>query len=230
MKSTRTMFQFLGATVTCLAIALTTEARDEKLVERVSKGEPSAISEAGKTGDKTFIPLLEKIARPHSDPQVDAEQAKGMDPERVKALKDAMWRPVYTEPVAVNARMALAKLGVKEYLNELVLEATSPTNSPVYKERLKYREFSTGPHEALMTQYYALKKLVYVHDPSTVKYIASVLYDPYDPNKGNTSDVIQPMPAYEAAETLRQIVKDGPNTDDVGAWQKWWEQNKDKYP
>jgi len=231
MKLPRNIIQILSTLAICLALTLTTVAQDEKLVGRINAGEPGAMLEAGRSGDQRLIPMLKNVARPHSVPQVNSDDVKGMNAQQVQSLKEAMWRPVYAEPSAENARMALAKLGVKEYLDEIVLEATSPTNSPVYRERLEYRGSSTGAHDALMTQYYALKKLVYINNPSTIKYIASVLYDTYDPNKGNTGDVIWPVPAVEAAETLHRILGTSPSDiSDTAAWKKWWEQNKDKYP
>jgi hypothetical protein len=168
------------------------------------------------------------MARP-PDRQISQEALEGMDPQRAEKVKEATRQPMYDEPSAVNARMALAKLGVQEYLDEIVSELTT-TNSYAYKAELHYSP-SNSDHARLMTQYHALKELLYVNNPSTIKYIASLLYDPYNPNKGNTSDVIWPVPAGEAAETLHQMLGTGPSdTTDIAAWKNWWQQNKDKYP
>jgi hypothetical protein len=221
--------------ITCLALALTTGAQNEKLVERVTKGEPSAILEAGKTGDKTIIPLLEKMARPHSVPQINPEEAKGMDAQQTEALKKAMWRPVYTEPAAENARMALARLGVKEYLDEILLELTNPTNSPVYKERDEYLVPPPSTTERLSIQTEAFRKLAYIKDRSSVKVVASFLY-----NKevwGMQGGMLWDSPSQMAMTTLGQITETQPQIayessygDKLHAWQQWWEQNKSKYP
>jgi hypothetical protein len=228
MRASRGIIHFLGGVALCVVLAHSTHAQDQKAVEQIKKGDPRAILEAGKTGDKSLIPLLEGMARP-PDAELDPEAVKGMDPQHAEKVKEAMRRPTYDEPSAVSARMALAKIGVKDYLDEMVSELTT-TNSHAYNAQLHY--YSGSPdHARLMTQSHALKALLYVNNPSTVKYIASVLYDTYDPNRGNTSDAIQPVPAVEAAETLRQMLGTGPSdTTDIAAWKNWWEQNKDKYP
>ena len=228
MKPKLSLIYIFCGLAACSELAFPTHAQQPDLVERINKHDRDAILEAGRSGDKSLIPLLETMARP-PDAQISPEALNGMDSRQAERVKEAMRRPMYDEPSAVSARMALAKLGVKEYLDEIVSELTT-TNSYAYKTQLHYS--SANPeHAKLMTQYYALKELLYVNNPSTVKYIASVLYDPFDPNKGNTSDVIWPVPAHQAAVTMQQILGTGPSdTSDIAAWQKWWEQNKDKYP
>jgi hypothetical protein len=226
MKRFPSGIHFFQVAALCVALVLPAHAQQQDLVERIKKGETSAILEVGRSGDKSFIPQLESMARP-SDSELSPDELKGMDPQQAERVKEAMRRPMYNEPSAVNARMALAKIGVKEYLDEIVSELTT-TNSRAYKAELHYYP---ADHARLMTQYNALKALLYVNNPSTVKYIASELYDTYDPNKGNTSDVIRPVPAVEAAEALRKMLGTGPSdTSDIATWKQWWEQNKAKYP
>src|SRR5438128_1606623 len=74
------------------------------------------------------------------------------------------------------ARAALSKLGVKKYLDEVLLEATGPTNHPVYGEAEKHPGSSPSKFDRLRVQMEAFKKLAYIKDRSTVKVLASFLY------------------------------------------------------
>ena len=80
-------------------------------------------------------------------------------------------------------------------------------------------------------RYKAFEKLAYINNPSTIKIVASFLYNTEDPNLDpGKGDAVYPTPAQCAMGTLGKMVKNPPSTGDIAAWQQWWEQNKDKYP
>jgi hypothetical protein len=215
--------------------AQVTPSADSNILSRVQHGDRDAILEAGKTGDKSFIPVLKSVARPHYVDQIDTNTFRNMNPQQVETLKNSLWHPVYDDPVAVNARMALAKLGVKEYLDEILLELTDPTSSPLYKEREEHRAFRYNP---IRLRGEAFGKLAYIKDRSTVRTIASFL--PMTSEPVPDADVIYDSYSELAMRTLTQIVDNPPqvNLPDVSdtldarskIWQQWWQQNKDKYP
>jgi hypothetical protein len=144
------------------------------------------------------------------------------------------------------AQKSLAKLGVRKYLDEIVLEATDPTNTPAAKATMSQPGVPGFPpkHVGLWVQMQAFKKLAYIKDRSTVKVLASFLYanentDDYI-ERGGFDAVVFDRPSEAAMRILLQIVDnppkisipDGSDTHDarVKIWQQWWEQNKAKYP
>ncbi len=211
-----------------------------ELLARVQQADPNAILEAGKTGDKSYIPILEKMAKPQFIFDIDPEVAKRLEPQLVEETKRSQAHPVYDEQPARHARMALARLGVKEYLDEILTEVANPTNSPVYKERERYPQYLHSQRDKLEIQMLAFEKLVYLKNPSTVKVLATFLYrsDPGDNVVGG--DLIFETPSEMAMKALSRIVDNPPKIDLPAAaethdariklWQQWWEQNKDKYP
>ena len=219
---------FLGYSAGVLA-----ESQRETLERRIAQGDRDAVLEAGNTGDKGSIPVLESMARPHFTG--GPESIKGLSPEQAGALSNSVWRSVYDDRAAVNARMALAKLGVKNYLDEIVLELTDPANSPVCKESEGHPGYSCNLKRVRSE---AFSKLAYIKDGSTVRAIASFLSVTNEP--APDGDVMYDAYAYLAMRTLAQIVDNPPQINlpddaehfDARAkiWQQWWEQNKDKYP
>jgi hypothetical protein len=215
------------------AAAQTNSFGQTDLLARIQQGDRDAILEAGNTGDKGLIPVLESMARPHYTG--GPESIKGLSPQQAEALSNSVWRPVYDNPVAVNARMALAKLGVKDYLDEILLELTDPLNSPVCKEREGHPQYGCYPIDLRNA---AFHKLAYVKNRSTVRAIASFLSVTNEPM--SNGDVRYDVYAVVAMKTLAQIADNPPqiNLPDVAEmfdarskiWQQWWQQNKDKYP
>jgi hypothetical protein len=209
---------------------------DSNLLARVQQKDRDAILEAGRTGDRGFIPALEAIARPQLVVKLEPEATRDLSPEQIENLKRTWWHPVYDDPAAVNARTALAKLGVKEYLDEIVLELTDPANSPVCKEREGHPQYNCLPIEMRTA---AFGKLAYIRSRSTVRAIASFLSVTSEPDSTGSDMKYEPY-AHLAMRTLAQIVDNPPQIDlpDVAEtfdartkiWQQWWEQNKDKYP
>jgi hypothetical protein len=217
------------------AQAQVTPSADSNLLSRVQRGDRDAILEVGKTGDKSFIPVLESMARPQYVDQIDTNTFRNMNPQQVKTLRNSLWHPVYDDPAAVNARMALAKLGVKDYLDEILLELTDPPSSPLYKEREVHPAYRYNP---IRLRGEAFRKLAYIKNPSTVRTIASFLPIISEPVTG--TDVMYDSYSEQAMQALAQIVDNPPqvnlpvDSETLEArskiWQRWWEQNKDKYP
>jgi hypothetical protein len=217
-----------------------------ELLAAIQRDDRNAILEAGKSGDKTFIPILSERAKPRGVPPLDPEKLTGISPRDVEMLKRDRERPRF-DPIADAAKMALAKLGVKEYRDEIVSELTT-TNSTNF--RTTYRELTelagVSRDKAVQdakysTQLDALQKLAYINDSSTIKYIAPLLYDTTDPSPkpapGAMDRVVLSSLAQLAVHTLKQMVRPLPSNvqgvtdmDEIRAWQQWWEQNKDKYP
>jgi hypothetical protein len=144
-----------------------------------------------------------------------------------------------------TARKALAKLGVRKYLDEIISELTT-TNSARYASNLKnYLEMGEPLENAQAlaewwTRMSVFNDLAYIGDKSTVKVIASYLYvkEWKKPFAGN--DVGFDPPSFQAVVTLEKMnLENAPDArklaypsveNMVKAWQQWWEQNKDKYP
>jgi hypothetical protein len=190
----------------------------ETLEQRIKGGDVSAIKEAADHGRRELIPALEERANASVDPD---------------------------EPVCTWAKASLAKLGVKKYLDETIAELTT-TNSALftaYKEqnRMLFGSESVKTRLAkLKAQEKALEKLVYIRNPSTIKFIAPLLYDKENLNREFPSHVLYGTPASDAIRALRQMVDNPPDagsnwTDEkwdelLKIWQQWWEKNKDRYP
>ena len=196
------------------AFAQTVPAATEKsktaMLEGVSRGEYSAMLEAGRSGDTNLIPHLQaRIINEPNDPSTEA------------------------------AKMALAKLGVKRYLDEIVTEV-APTSSALFAAYQNGQP--VGPSDpAVMrvanchTLANAFKKLAYIRNRSTVKIVAAFLYN--TESFYNAPDVPPSWPSSAASRALQQMVDNPPalpavhtGEEEVRIWQQWWEQNKDKYP
>jgi len=188
------------------------EAGKEATIARIQQGDEDAILEAGRSGDSSFIPALEAKAQERQ-----------------------------TDRRTIAAKMALAKLGIKKYLDEVLLEATDPTNSPAYKAREKSHGGSPSRFDELWVQMEAFKELEYVKDRSTVKVLASFLYDKENPEDYVVGgDVVFDSPSNTAMRILAKMVDNPPQinlpTDNtthdarLKIWQEWWEKNKGKYP
>ena len=186
----------------------------ESLEQRVGRGESEGFLQAANEGRKDLIPALEKYAQYPAD-------------ER--------------ETIRVRAKMALAKLGVKKYLGEILLEVTDPTNAPVAKA---WGPSFSSKHIALWVQMDAFNKLAYIKDRSTVKTLVAFLdakENPEDYVERGGKDIVRfERPSNAAMRILPQIVDNPPNIDvpdgpdahdaKVKVWQQWWQQNKDRYP
>jgi len=214
-----------------LAAPLTDTERSQ-LVQRIQQGDSNSMLEGGKSGDLTLIPALEGFLQARSNAVTESitqmTQAVNTEEERRRVIppREALMYNEY-DTAAENARMALAKLGVSRYLDEIMTELKTPTSSTLF--RVKYSTLSPRAY-GYRVQVGALKKLAYVKNPSTVKDIAEFLRYAKSPNTTEPSDEVRPPLAVFAAGTLRSIVDNPPPTNDPSVWQQWWEQNKDKYP
>jgi hypothetical protein len=178
----------------------------EALEQRVSRGDDYAFIEAADAGRKDLIPVIEKF----SDDS--------------------------------TAKKALAKLGVKKYVDEIVLSLTNATHFSTTNDGIMRAGGSEKmPFDVIYSQIKAFEKLAYVKDPSTIKIIAAYLYDTAnhypEPPPGAMNDLLWTSNAEIAIDTLRQIIKDPPDIgkeltvdERIKVWQRWWEQNKNKYP
>jgi len=185
------------------------------MIARIRQADDDAILQAGKSGDSSYIPALET-------------QAQGRTTDRR----------------VIDAKMALAKLGVAKYLDETIAELTT-TNSALFETNRKFyqnyggSEYWTMRQARLKTQEQAIEKLAYIRNPSTIKTLAAFLYSTENLNREipRQGDELFGTPAGMAIMALRQMVDNPPKVpvgftleQDVQAWQQWWEQNKDKYP
>lgn len=138
------------------------------------------------------------------------------------------------------ARTTLAKLGMRKYLDEIIGELITPTNSAAFRNRVCPNPLrDIRPEiEAHLTRLEALKKIAYMRDPSTVKIVAALLYSA-EPAPEPDCDVTYAPIRYEAALTLSVMNQTRKLTNapqakfpvvNLADWQQWWEQNKDKYP
>jgi len=208
MKNIIVISRFCVAAL-CVSASLTSalaEPQKSELLQRVQGGDRAAMLEAGNTGDASFVPPLETYIQTNMSAlsndlakieEIDRQlgTTSGLSMERELALR-------YRDGRLQGAQMALAKLGVRKYLDEIVTELTA-TNTPSGRElsRAEIREAKLR----------ALEKLAYIANPSRDKYVAS------------------PLASYAIA-ALRSMITNAPAAGDYTAWQQWWEQNKDKYP
>ena len=124
---------------------------------------------------------------------------------------------------AANAQMALARLGEKREMDEILAESKSD-----------------DPEVTLAS----VKKHGYVRSKAAVQALVLQLDDTKLKRKSQrgpdgkirTGHVIFGAPAFEAAKELADIAPDGPQTskdnpteDDVKRWKEWWKTNKQKY-
>jgi hypothetical protein len=229
----------LSALMICSCAFATSLSGEQKLElsRRIKSGDREAMLEAGNTGDTSFAPKLEWFIQTEMG-GLSNQLAKLEENNHKMGWSSGF--PVqaelaghYRDPRIQAAQMALAELGVNKYLDEIIYELVG-TNSPAFKAA---KRGSMGMLSAAAPDYHtrsaALQKLAYIGNPATVKFIGPVLYetsDPY-PRAPETRDVVvyTGLATY-ASDALSKIITNGPTTGGVNAWQKWWEQNKDKYP
>lgn len=205
----------------------------ESLEQRIAQADGSAILEAADRGRSDLIPALEDLA----------------------AAKD--FSPVST---ATTARKALGKLGVRKYVDSFVKELVDSTNSESYVYWLDKRDGDSMEAkyftriEALKTLLYLGDKSTVraiasaLSDTERPAKSSHVIYDSpalmaawtlTKMNLENPPDVDKvKFPSTEVErDILRKWIEDHPGQDPfasaeerIAAWQRWWEQNKDKYP
>jgi hypothetical protein len=213
-----------------------TDSSKEALVARIKNAEPAAMVEAGNSGDKSFISFLEAQTSTHYGPAISPKVYDQLSPRQKKEVDFPL--PAKSSEAA---KMALAKLGVKKYLDEAVAELTT-TNSALFQAyKVRHLNGASSEESAVERAKYdaqeqAFEKLAYINDPSAIKFIGPFLYDTRTaPFRG--TDFFLATPAQLAVLTLRKMIQPLPSdangtldADDIRAWQQWWEQNKDKYP
>jgi hypothetical protein len=182
---------------------------------------------AGNTGDTNLIAVLQKYVQNRVDYATNT---------LLRLQQAARENPGFVPPTAAQiglldndtqleaAKQALAKLGVTNFLGEIVAEL-SATNSPSGKKLSRDEQFEIKAR--------ALRKLKYIANSLTIKFIGPYLYDTTDPYPqlpdARDKWVVSPL-ADDAIEAIRSMVTNAPAGRDHATWQQWWEQNKGKYP
>ena len=237
MKTILVILALLMISLVIHSSEVLTESRRQELIKRIRNGDRDAILETGRTGDSNLIGIVEESIRaqvsPLSNDLVRLEQINRETGWTGGLAMDVELAYRYRDPRIQAAQMALAKLGVRKYLDEIIYELVG-TNSPAF--RVEQRG-SAGMARTAVPDYRsrskALEKLAYIGDPATVKFIGPCLYEtsnPYPRPPEATDAVIARSLASYAAEALGKIVTNGPAIGSIEAWQQWWEQNKQKYP
>ena len=177
------------------------KAKVKPLMERVESGDQKAILDLGLLGDKSVIPYLQEIIAQASHKNFGGE--------------------------ASNAQMALAKLGEKKQLDEILSELYS--DDPAIQDD-------------------AIKKLTYVGGKDSIRTLAKLLDDTkwrqmkgFDPNQRGPHGeipqgrVLYPPRSLLAMKALAQIVPNPPASstiepteEDLPKWREWWKDNNDK--
>lgn len=172
--------------------------RKNQLIKKVENGDQKAILELGSLGDKSVVPVLRGILSRASHRNYGGE--------------------------AANAQMALAKLGEKQQLKEILAEFDS--DDPALQDD-------------------AIKKLTYVGGNESVRALVKLLDDKQwrkgkdgaGPKGEPPMDKVFYSPRYILAmKALAQIVpnppvppQSEPTEKDLPKWREWWKQNQDKY-
>jgi hypothetical protein len=137
-----------------------------------------------------------------------------------------------------TAQMALARLGVKRYVDLFVKQLTDTTNADLYAY-YRNREQRDPKTAEYMTKVNALRSLLYINDKSTVRVIVSELDDTNRPPM-LAQDVICEPPSAGAVRTLERMgldnapvvdkVKSGDTRAEQEAFEKWVEQHPGQGP
>jgi hypothetical protein len=164
-----------------------------------------------------------------------AEEWWRQEQNRIRAFVDVLL--AHKANLNYEEKKSLAGLGLKRYVDEIVMELT--TNNPplfdAYKNGLPVAMsaatatwFSDEPG-IYEIQTKAFERLAYIPDRSTVRIVAAFLYSPQG-MRFLADDIRRPPPSEFAIWALRVMVDNPPHSENVKVWQRWWEQNKDKYP
>lgn len=164
-----------------------------------------------------------------------AEEWAQRERDAIKAFVDVLL--AHGVNVNYEDKKSLAGLGLKRYVDEIVMELT--TNNPplfsAYKNGLPVAmsdaaatQFSDEPG-IYEIQTRAFERVVYIPDQSTVRIVAAFLYSQQG-MRFLADDVRHPPPSWVAIWALRLMVDNPPQSENVKVWQRWWEKNKDKYP
>ena len=193
----------------------------------------NAQDDAGKTPLQVVLsepPCLSDFAD-----EKGAEEWAQRERDAIKAFVDVLL--AHGVNVNYEDKKSLAVLGLKRYVDEIVMELT--TNNPPLFDAYK-NGLPVAMSDAMATQFSddpgirdiqtkAFERLAYIHDHSTVKIVAAFLYSPQQ-MRFLTDDIRQQPPSWFAIWALRRMVDNPPHGENVKVWQQWWEQNKDKYP
>jgi hypothetical protein len=172
--------------------------------------------------------LEQRVARGDGDAFIEAANRNRYDliPALEKSSEDS------------TAQMALARLGVKQYVDVFVRQLTDTTNSNAYAY-YRSRELRDPKTAEYMTKVNALRSLLYINDKSTVRAIVSELDDTNRPPRLARDLVCEP-PCAGAVQTLERMglenapvvdkVKTGDTRAEQEAFEKWMEQHPGQGP
>jgi len=137
-----------------------------------------------------------------------------------------------------TAQKALARLGVKQFVDLFVKQLTDTTNTDLYAY-YRSREQRDPKTAEYLSKISALRNLLYIHDKSTVRAIVSELDDTNRPPR-LARDMVCEAPAAEAVWILERMglenapvvdkVKSGDTRAEQEAFEKWMEQHPGQGP
>lgn len=174
---------------------------------------------------KTFSASTEEPVEESVDPKQVLEIGDKRDTKKIQYLKRLKARKEkHKNSPASNAQMALAKMGEKKEMDEIVAEAKS-AEPDVQSE--------------------AIEKLRYVGNKPAVRELRSLLSSSAKnrrkewkgaDGKVQRGHVIFEAPRHQAVRALQGLFPDGPKQkekfitdDDVTAWKEWLNKNREKY-
>ncbi len=136
------------------------------------------------------------------------------------------------------AQKALARLGVKQYVDLFVKQLTDTTNTDLYAY-YRSREQRDPKSAEYLTKISALRSLLYIHDKSTVRTIVSELDDTNRPPPVS-QHIARQAPSDMAVLTLERMglenapvvdkVKSGDTRAEQEAFEKWVEEHPGQGP
>lgn len=137
-----------------------------------------------------------------------------------------------------TAQKALARLGVKQYVDLFVKQLTDATNTDLYAY-YRSREQRDPKTAEYLTKISALRNLPYIHDKSTVRAIVSELDDTNRP-PSHSEHIARQAPCEMAVLTLEGMglenapvvdkVKPAENDADRAAIEKWMREHPGQGP
>jgi HEAT repeat protein len=189
------------------------EGKDTKEVIKAAENyDPGAIEELGVRQERSSLDLLTRVAG-ESDVVEPPAKVRPSWAETKAAMKAQRRNESH-----VSARIALAKMGEKRYLNDIIAGLSSPNPD----RRAK-----------------CIGYLGRIGDKGAVKSLIPILDDNNSPPKKRHGHVRNPTFAMMAADSLRLILPDaekqfladsnGNGYVPIKAWKAWWEKHKSEF-
>jgi hypothetical protein len=190
----------------CLPLLSQTATKPD-LRAAVERGESSAILAAGRTSDYSFVPLLRA--------QLGKKGLDGMTTDNA-------------------ARLALAKLGEAEFLQEIHCSVRIEERKGRKMNKREAMKVLSPPIDWLeyVGGWFSIQELIYIADSSERYKQASEYYairadygdvGPYEPHKVASARLGERFP--EASKQLREEFREGKWKDSAAAWKSWFERH-----